>query len=114
MIICDKNVDGDSKNFWTLQWDGDSGNPLSVENIRIFLDDNNRTIEPSFVAANKDKLHDLSSTVRKKRNSNETTDTLIDFMSNNKTEWAYRLIQGSKQFEVPQYIKDAFEWIDGK
>lgn len=85
-----------------------------VDNIRIFLDDNNHTIEPSFVAANKDKLHDLSSTVRKKRNSDETTDTLIDFMSNNKTEWAYRLIQCSQQFEVPQYIKDAFEWIDGK
>lgn len=87
---------------------------IPVDNIRVFLDDNCTTLEPSFVAANKNRIQELSDTVRKEKNIEETSYSLIEFMTNHKTEWAFRLMKRDLQFEVPQYIKDAFDWIDGK
>lgn len=86
----------------------------NLNNISIFIDNQCTTIEPAFVAANKEKLQLLGETVRTKRIENETIDSLTKFMTNHKTEWAYRILKSTQQFEVPQYIKDAFDWIDGK
>ena len=32
-------------------------------------------------------------------------------MLNNKVETAYKMLISGAKFEVPQYIKDAFEWL---
>ncbi len=85
-----------------------------MDKIRVFIDDNHTTIEPSFVAANMNRIQELSNAVRKQKKKDETESSLIDFMTDNKTEWAFRLMKDTQQFEVPQYIKDAFDWIDGE
>lgn len=86
----------------------------STDNIRVFLDDNCTTLEPSFVEANKNKVQELSDAIRIKKQTGESQVSLISFMTANKTEWAFRLMRGTEQFDVPQYIKNAFDWIDGK
>lgn len=85
-----------------------------VDNVRVFLDENCSTLEPSFVEANKNRVQELSDAVRIKKEQRDSIDSLTNFMTANKTEWAFRLMRGTEQFEVPQYIKDAFCWIDGK
>ncbi len=72
-----------------------------------------KTIEPQMIEANKDKLPTLDSIVRRCANS---TDKLVDFMTNNKTEWALRLLEAEKSdsevLNVPSYILDAINFID--
>jgi len=87
-------------------------------NIKIFTDSDNTknfTIEPSFVSANKDHLQELSNTVRAKKESNDTFDKLVEYMSGNKTEWAFRLLKknsnAATKFNAPAHIIDAFKWI---
>lgn len=89
--------------------------------IRVFTDDNPalHTLEPSFINKNLTELDSLSKIVRKKKFENETKDTLSDFMTNNKTEWAYRLLSSIgrdsvKLFEVPNYISNAIDWLNEK
>ncbi len=59
--------------------------------MKIFLDEDQPSIEQSFVSANSHNIKKLSDRVRRKKEKEETPEKLIDFMVNNKTEWAYRL-----------------------
>lgn len=65
------------------------------------------------IEANKDKLQTLASIVRKRGNS---TDKLEEFMTNNKTEWALRLLEAdrseSQVLDIPSYILNAINFID--
>lgn len=82
--------------------------------IKIFTDKDPKlnTLEPSFVKANENHLQELSDCIRRQQKKEDNFDDLVDFMKNNKTEWAYRLIcSGDNSFGVPSYIKDAVDWI---
>lgn len=87
------------------------------DNIRMFTEQDItlKTIEPSFVARNESMLQELASVVREKKICVETKETLTEFMINNKTEWAYRLLMKADfaNFEVPQYILNAIDWLLG-
>ena len=63
------------------------------------------------------KLNSLSKVVRKKKEAEETKEKLIEFMENNKTEWAYRLLSSLDEdkheiFNVPDYITSAISWLN--
>jgi len=55
----------------------------------------------------------MSALFRKQQKQNETKETLVDFMKNNKTEWAYRLLESIDEtvFNAPDYIEQAINWI---
>lgn len=85
------------------------------DNIKMFTeaDTNINTLEPSFVKTNAEKLQELSNTVRQKKVNPDTEADLIEFMRENKTEWAYRLLTkiDSTDFKTPEYIVEAINWI---
>lgn len=90
-------------------------------NIRLFCDFDivkNRTLEPSFVHANRENLQDFSDYVRIRKKNADTEEELIDYMLSNKTDWSYKLLTQieSINFKVPSYIKEAIKWVksDGK
>ena len=107
-IVRDKDK-GSQETYEKLYFEG-----LKNPNMKVFIDPQYNTVEPSFIACNKQRLLDLSTVIREKRFENEDEKSLLDFMRENKTEWACRLIQKSNDFEVPQYIKDAINWIYGE
>lgn len=78
------------------------------ENINIFSDSDNEkyTFEVCLYNGNAKYLE--------KHNITKSKD-ILKFMLNNKAESAYRLLEelekDSTDFEIPQYIKDAIEWI---
>lgn len=88
-------------------------------NIGVFTEKERtlNTLEPSFVNKNITKLNSLSKVVRKKKEAEETKEKLIEFMENNKTEWAYRLLSSLDEdkheiFNVPDYITSAISWLN--
>ena len=85
------------------------------DNIKMFTeaDTNINTLEPSFVKTNADKLQELSNTVRQKKVNPDTEADLVEFMRENKTDWAYRLLTkiDSTDFKTPEYIVEAINWI---
>lgn len=88
------------------------------DNIKVFTEegDDNHTLEPAFVNVNLEQLQKLSDNVRKIKKENDCKEELIKFMTNNKTEWAYRLLQSKSEtvFKVPTYIVEAVNWVDDK
>lgn len=88
----------------------ESSHPL----ISVFTceDIANSTLEIAFINKNKDKYTDLANIIRKKPERGDSLDKLQAFMLNNKTTWAYRLLESKdKSFETPDYIVDALKWI---
>lgn len=61
---------------------------------------------------NKEKFTDLAKIIRKKQEPADSVEKLQEFMLNNKTTWAYRLLESKDQsFAIPDYIVDALKWI---
>lgn len=85
------------------------------DTIKVFTETNTelKTLEPSFVAKNEAKLQELSNEVRKQKVNPDSKEDLIEFMTKNKTEWAYRLLikVDSTEFDAPQYIVNAIDWL---
>lgn len=105
-----RDNDGDDPDYWA----GLAEPHLS--NTRAFFCGalgEGKTIEPQMIVANKDKLQTLASIVRRRGDS---ADDLEKFMTNNKTEWALRLLEAdrkkSKVLDIPSYILDAINFID--
>lgn len=104
-------TDNDGKDYNIIE---DRYNNSESPCLKVFTDKNPQmhTLEPSFVKANETRLQELSDCIRKNKKSNDNFNNLVAFMTNDKTEWAYRLIcSGDNSFEVPSYIKDAIDWI---
>ncbi|MDD2298033.1 MAG: AAA family ATPase [Fermentimonas sp.] len=83
-------------------------------NVRLFSEENTliHTLEPAFVRANLSNIDKLSLLVRGKVESEETEEKLSDYMVKHKTEWAQKLLEAkSYDYDVPQYIKDAVNWL---
>lgn len=86
----------------------------SYDIISIFTskDVASSTLEIAFINKNRDRFEDLANIIRKKKEKNDTVDKLQDFMLNNKTTWAYRLLESNnRSFETPDYIIEAIKWI---
>ena len=86
----------------------------SHETISVFTceDTANSTLEIAFINKNKEKLADLAKIIRKKKEKDDSSDKLQDFMLKNKTTWAYRLLESKdRSFETPDYIEEAIRWI---
>ena len=105
-----RDNDGDDPDYWT----GLAERHLS--NVRAFFCGalgEGKTIEPQMIEANKGKLQTLASIVRKR---GDATDKLEEFMTNNKTEWALRLLEAdrseSEVLDIPSYILKAINFID--
>lgn len=81
------------------------------DDFRVFIDENNPSIEQSFVNANSNNIQELSDVVRVQKTPQDSREELIAFMANNKTEWAYRLMENEAKLSIPDYIKQAFDWI---
>jgi putative ATP-dependent endonuclease of OLD family len=82
--------------------------------IKIFSDTNDKlnTLEPQFVNANIDNLELLCEAIKIDYNKYNNFDKIVDFMKNNKTEWALRIFETDKQINFPKYIIKAVEWCD--
>lgn len=105
-----RDNDGDDPDYWA----GLAEPHLS--NVRAFFCGTlgeGKTIEPQMIEANKGKLQTLASIVRKRGSS---TDKLEEFMTNNKTEWALRLLEADRSISeilsIPSYILNAINFID--
>lgn len=88
------------------------------DNIKVFTDVNierNYTLEPSFVSKNEKKIQKLSDIVRGNTVKNDNCEDLVAYMTedSNKTLWSYRLLSNvySTDFEAPDYIVDAINWL---
>lgn len=78
-----------------------------TDDIKVFSDQNEdrSTLEICLYEDNKDFCEDLFAAGR-------TTLTVEDYMLKNKTEAAFNILDKmSEEFSVPQYMKDAIEWI---
>lgn len=87
------------------------------DTVQLFTekDSSLHTLEPAFINANADNLKGLSKVIRGKNVDDETAESLSEYMTKHKTEWAQKLLEDSSyNFNVPQYIIDAIDWlIDG-
>ena len=85
---------------------------------RLFTEDNPNlhTLEVAFTHVNQERIKSLGKIVAP-RLSEYTLDSIKTFMLNNKSLWSYRLLEyydNNKTectIDVPQYIKDAIDWI---
>lgn len=76
--------------------------------IQIFSnrDNNQNTLEPSFVycnAKNEQKLDKLF--------PNITIQDLSEYLQKNKTYWALKVFESDEKFSYPDYINECIEWI---
>ncbi|KAB6443023.1 AAA family ATPase [Bacteroides xylanisolvens] len=84
------------------------------DTVKLFSESNSalNTLEPAFVNANANNIDCLSQFIRGKKINGETTESLSEYMEKHKTEWAQKLLENdSYLFDVPQYIKDAINWL---
>lgn len=106
-IITDN--DGKTKEKIKLRYEADG-----VDFIQAFTADeqDNYSIEPAFVHANSDRTEQLKAIIYHGNNRQMSQKELIDFMEDNKSEWAFRLLESNDlNFNVPQYIETAIDWI---
>jgi len=86
------------------------------ESIHVYTERNTtlNTLEPSFVEVNEEQIQDLASVILPIRLKEPISKEKINkFMKNNKTEWAFRLLENIEKynFNVPEYIKNAINWL---
>ena len=92
-------------------------NPDQSNSIGVYSELNTtlNSLEQSFVNKNLSQITLLSETVRVIKHRNENAETLVKFMTGNKTEWAYRLLDKITDIKVgivaPDYIQNAINWI---
>ena len=83
-------------------------------NIKLFSENDSslHTLEPAFVHANAGNIQKLSLLIRGKVQVGETEKQLSDYMKKHKTEWAQKLLEADAyDYDVPQYVKDAVNWL---
>lgn len=106
-------TDNDGKDLDSLK--KQRGLEILPKNVPIYTENDTtlNTLEPSFVRKNQRKIQELSDAVRIHKKPNDTEADLAAFMKNNKTEWAFKLLNkvDKLDFSVPDYIVNAVNWI---
>jgi putative ATP-dependent endonuclease of OLD family len=84
--------------------------------IKIFYDTNNElnTLEPQIVNANSKNLKLLCDVIGIDYDKYKNADKIINYMKNNKTEYALKIFDSNKSIIFPEYIVKAIEWCDEK
>lgn len=105
-----RDNDGEDPDHWT-----ELAKPYLSSDRAFFCgaSEEGKTIEPQMITANSNQLQTLASIVRRHGSS---SDKLEKFMTNNKTEWALRLLEAKRSdseiLNAPSYILDAINFID--
>jgi len=106
-------TDNDGKDLDSLK--KQRGLEILPKNVSIYTENDTtlNTLEPSFIRKNQRKIQELSDAVRMHKKPNDTEADLAAFMKNNKTEWAFKLLNkvDKLDFSVPDYIVNAVNWI---
>lgn len=86
---------------------------LGLQHIFISADNRNdlNTLEPQFFDVNKHDLHKLRSVIGYPSTYIKDQD-IIDYMINQKTEWALKLFESDEVLEYPNYIKAVVDWCN--
>ena len=81
--------------------------------IKVCADnrDNLKTLEPQFVDVNIDKLEDIRMLLDLSSDKYPNEETIVNYMTHNKSEWALSVFDSEKIFNYPQYILDAIDWV---
>jgi putative ATP-dependent endonuclease of OLD family len=86
---------------------------LDCSYIKICASKNNdlKTLEPQFADANKDYIDTLRTVIgaNEKQHPN-----IVEYMIDNKTEWALKVFNSNNKFNYPQYIQEALKWTYGE
>ena len=85
----------------------------SHSSIRICADPRNnlKTLEPQFVDANKESLADLRDVLGLAADNYPDCDSIVNYMTDNKSEWALSVFVSEKALKYPQYILNAIKWV---
>lgn len=95
--------DGNAENVRNRYSEYSSYIKLCVE-----TDNNLRTLEPSFLNANKSNFDNFKKIVYLKSDINKMNyDQICSFMINNKTDWSLRVFESQEKISYPQYVMDA-------
>lgn len=102
--------DGDFDNKITKKYSEYASN----DNVKIFADNRNNlnTLEPQFVDANSSKLNDLCNVIGIDSKSYNTEEKVKNYMESNKTSWALKVFESSKQLSYPDYLERAASWCN--
>lgn len=88
---------------------------IEHENLHFYYEDNEdlNTIEPSVLAVNCENGQPTESfkNIISKNGSLKSRDYdgILEFMKNNKTEWALRVVEAEGKIKYPKYIQDVIE-----
>ncbi|WP_457618879.1 ATP-dependent nuclease [Lutibacter sp.] len=85
-----------------------------IDTIKIFYDKNNKlnTLEPQFVNANKEKLKELCKVIEIDFEKYNTEEKIVEYMQNNKTDWALSVFDSDTILNYPDYINRVIDWCD--
>jgi putative ATP-dependent endonuclease of OLD family len=83
--------------------------------IKIFADDRDtlNTLEPQFVDANKNNLLLLCEIMGLDIKKFNTEMKIVEFMIQNKTDWALSVFKSDKKIIYPEYINKVIDWCNG-
>ena len=84
------------------------------ESIEIFADERNElnTLEPQIVDANKANLKKLRKILEIDEKGYPTTDSIVDYMTSNKTDSALSIFNSKKSINYPEYITKVIDWCN--
>ena len=84
---------------------------LGLAHILISADDRNalHTLEPQFFDVNKADLVKFRQVIGYP-STYTTSEEIIKYMINQKTDWALKLFESDEVLEYPDYIKDVVDW----
>lgn len=80
--------------------------------VKIFADNRDalNTLEPQIVDANKNELPLLCEVLGLDKVVYDTDQKIVDYMVDNKTEWALNVFNSKKSIKYPDYITNAINW----
>jgi len=99
-----RDADNRTPDYWK-----EKASEYLVEGKREFFigePDKGKTLEPQVISANREKLKTLREIVQCPED-----EELVDFMTDNKTEVAWRIAESKYSIEYPQYILDSIEFV---
>ncbi|RXZ70183.1 hypothetical protein EPT53_04335 [Fusobacterium necrophorum] len=80
--------------------------------VRVFIEENEekRTLEPSVLSVNSDNFWELKKIIYHGQDADSKTETdILNFMLNNKTDWALRVFQAEHPIKYPNHINELLE-----
>lgn len=85
-----------------------------VDCIKICADKDgdSKTLEPQFVSANENNLSTLCEIIGIDNKDFDKKEEIIQYMLNNKTDWALHVFESDREISYPKYITKAVQWCN--